>query len=462
MDRRLLQRLFSKQPQIPFRDRHVQPYTYGYWLVQPFLIGYPYKYYYSQFEIAGWENVPTDKPVLFAISHRNAFMDSLAFVNTKGTQVWQLARGDAFSKPAMARLFYFFHMLPLWRERDGVDTKSENQPTFDACADLLLNNAMVGIYPEGNCVNEDHIRPLKKGICRIAFLAGERSDFTADVHIIPVGVMYTGADKFKQWQLIHFGKPIMLAEYYAQYQQNNAQAINILKEDIESAMKATASHVQHGPFHHDIVALSHVYARQRVLSRGEKYTPYKKFLAEKEIVPKLEALNTQDHDALKHLVHDFHAYRDALKQHNFRENTFDTSRHHPFTLVTMALYFVLMFPFALFGAVVNYIPYMIPHIFVQKKIKQQIFVSSAQYVIGLLLFPVYYLILFVIVWSILGSMLSGLIFLIAFPITGSIAFYYRRDFRKWLSALRFRRMLADTREALVEQRADLLRRLNAL
>lgn len=171
MDRRLLKRLFEKQEPIPFGDATIYPYTKGYWLVQPPLIAWFYKYYYSQFEIAGWENVPTDKPVLFAISHRNAFMDSLAFVNTKGTQVWQLARGDAFSKPAMRKLFYFFHMLPIWRERDGVDTKSTNQPTFEACADLLKHNAMVGIYPEGNCINEEHIRPLKKGICRIAFFS---------------------------------------------------------------------------------------------------------------------------------------------------------------------------------------------------------------------------------------------------------------------------------------------------
>ena len=462
MDQRLLKRLFAPQPQIPFRDRHVQPYTYGYWLVQPPLIGIPYKYYYTRFEIAGWENVPTDKPVLFAISHRNAFMDSLAFVNTKGTQVWQLARGDAFNKPLMAKLFYFFHMLPLWRERDGVDTKATNQPTFEACADLLMNNAMVGIYPEGNCVNEDHIRPLKKGICRIAFLTGERSDFTADVHIIPVGVMYTGAEKFKQWQLIHFGKPILLKEYYALYQSNAAQAINVLKDDIESAMKQTASHVQHGPYHHDIVDLSHFYARRSVIDKGEQYTPYRKFLAEKEIVPRLEACNTENHDALKQLVHDFHDYRNKLKQHNFRENTFDTSRHHPFTLTMMVLYFMLMLPFAAFGAAINFLPYMIPHWFAQRKIKQRIFISSAQYVIGLIVFPVYYLILFVIVWSILNSILSGLIFLIAFPITGSIAFYYRRDLKKWLSARRFRKLPAAERELLITMRDGIYSKLQSL
>jgi 1-acyl-sn-glycerol-3-phosphate acyltransferase len=91
-------KVFTKQPEITFRDRKLYPYTKGYWIAQPLLIGIPYRYYYSRFQVNGWENVPTDKPVIFAINHRNAFMDSLAFVNTKSTQVWQLARGDAFNK----------------------------------------------------------------------------------------------------------------------------------------------------------------------------------------------------------------------------------------------------------------------------------------------------------------------------------------------------------------------------
>lgn len=462
MDSRLLKRIFEKQEGIPFRGTTIYPYTKGYWLVQPPLIGWFYKYYYNAFEIAGWENVPTDKPVLFAISHRNAFMDSLAFVNTKGTQVWQLARGDAFKKPAMRNLFQFFHMLPLWRERDGVDTKAMNQPTFEACADLLYHNAMVGIYPEGNCVNEEHIRPLKKGICRIAFLAAEKYNFDIDVHIIPVGVVYTGADKFKQWQLINFGKPILLKDYFDQYRANQAQGINILKDHIESAMKQVATHVEHGPLHHDIVDMSVFYGRHKVLSEGVTYKPSTKFKAEKSIVPALEKCNREEHDKMKQLVHDFHAYRDALKRYNFRENTFDKNRHHPFARLAMALYFIFFAPIFLYGALINYIPYTVPHRFAKKKIKQRIFVSSAQYVIGLLFYPLYYFILFVLVWMLLGSIISGLIFLVSFPISGNIAFYYRRDWKKWWSAWRFRRLPESERNALTEQREDLLRRISEL
>jgi 1-acyl-sn-glycerol-3-phosphate acyltransferase len=462
MDKRLLRRIFEKQEPIPFRDTTLFTYTKGYWMVQPILIGMPYKYYYSKFEIAGWEHVPTDKPVIFAISHRNAFMDSLAFVNCKGTQVWQLARGDAFKHPMMKRLFYFFHMLPLWRDRDGVDTKNMNQPTFEACADILFDNGMVGIYPEGNCVNEEHIRPLKKGICRIAFLTAEKYAFKPDVLIIPVGVMYSGAEKFKKTQLLHFGEPIHLNTYYTQYQTNPAQTINVLKDDIEKAMQRTATHVPHGPFHHDIVDISKMYARHAVLESDKPLTTYNSFLAEKKMADALDAYQHSDHDGMRQLVLDFHDYTKQRDAFQFRENTFDPARSHGFSMFFMALYFLFLFPVFLYGLIINYLPYRIPQNYVEKKVKQKIFWSSAKYVLGLFLFPLYYLILFIIAWSVLGSIVSASIFLISFPIAGNIAFYYYYDFKKWISSWRFRNMDATDKGKLLHQRQNLLDRLTAL
>ena len=455
-------KVFSKQPAIEFRGRKLYPYTIGYWLIQPLLISIPYRYYYSKFQVNGWENVPHDKPVLFAINHRNAFMDSLAFVNTNSTQVWQLARGDAFNNKMLGNLFYFFHMLPLWRERDGVDTRAMNQPTFDACADLLANNAMVGIYPEGNCINEEHIRPLKKGICRIAFLAEERYNFELDVHIIPVGINYTGAEKFKKWQFVNFGQPILLKKYSDQYKANPALAINQLKDEIEKGMKLVSTHVEHGTFHHDIVALSEFYARHEVLTAGEVYTPLNRFTALKKITPKLEALNTNNHEELKSIVTDFNQYvsdRDSLQ---FRENTFDKARHTTMAILLMALYFILMFPLFIYGIIINYIPYQIPQKYAENKLKQRIFWSSAKYVIGFLLFPIYYLILSIIVYSILGSLLSALIFLVSFPIAGNIAFFYWYDFKKWWSVIRYKRMNPDVTAKLSFNREKLLSRLSNL
>lgn len=458
----ITKKVFSKQPSIEFKGRKLKPYNKGYWLIQPFFITIPYRHFYSHFQVNGWENVPIDKPVIFAISHRNAFMDSLALVNTKSTQVWQIARGDAFNKPMFARLFYFFHMLPVWREHDGVDTKAMNQPTFDACADLLSGNAMIGIYPEGNCINEMHIRPLKKGICRIAFLAEERYNFELDVHIIPVGIDYTDAERFKKWQFVNFGKPILLKSYNEAYKANPALAINQLKDEIEESMKAVSTHVEHSSMHHEIIAIAEFYARNEVLSSGNKYEPLTRFNGLKSITPKLEQLNLSNHDELKNLVHDFKLYTQIVAKNNFRENTFDSVRQSPLALVFMALYFLILFPVFVFGLIINYLPARIPKMYVESKLKRRIFWSSGKYLLGFIIFPIYYLILMFIVYAILGSLLSALIFLVAFPIAGNIAFFYYYDFKKWWSVIRFKNMDNAERIALLKQRQDLINRIKSI
>lgn len=462
LDPQDIKKVFKKKAIVPFRDRNLHVWSAGYWFVQPFLVGIPYRFYYSKFQLNGWENVPSDKPVIFAISHRNAFMDSLAFVNTKSTQVWQLARGDAWNNKMAGNIFYFFHMLPIWRERDGGDTKELNEPTFNACADILSKNGMIGIYPEGNCIDEEHIRPLKKGICRIAFLAEERYNFELDVHIIPVGISYSASEKFKKWQLVNVGKPILLRSYSDSYKSNPAHAINDLKESIENGLKEVTLHVEHSHYHHDIVAMSQMYARHQLLEKDEKYEPLSKLLAEKRIAGKLENYRHVDATGMKDLVHDFHLYKKELQNHNFRENTFDKAKSHTFSIVFMAIYFLFFLPVFIYGSLINFIPYIIPKKYVEKKIKQTIFKSSAQYVIGLIVFPVYYLILTLIISQLLGSLFSALIFLISFPITGHIAFYYWYDFKKWRSVIRLRRMDGEEKGKLIELRESIINRLGSI
>ena len=98
----------------------------------------------------------------------------------------------------------------------------------------------------------------------------------------------------------------------------------------------------------------------------------------------------------------------------------------------------------------------------EKKFKQKIFWSSAKYAVGVLLFPIYYLILTFLIYKILGSVLSALIFLISFPIAGNIAFYYWFDLKKWFSVLRFKNLKKVERMRLVELRDGILHKLSII
>ena len=461
LNRKELRLFFKKSDTVEFQGRKLKIWSRVYWIIQPPLVSLGYPLYFSKMKLKGWENVPLDKPVIFAISHRNAFMDSLAFVNTKNTQVWQLARGDAWKGKFLSSVFEVFHMLPIWRESDGenVDTKLKNEPTFEACYDLLAKNAMIGIYPEGNCINEEHIRPLKKGICRIAFGAMEKYNFEIDVQIIPVGISYTDPEKFKKWQFMNVGKPISVKKYEAQYRQNPGQAILHLKEEIEEGMRVTVVHIKKGTFQKDIEHIAQMTARNEIISSRLDYNPESKVYKEKEIVAKLEKLAHDAPEKMKTLSEDFKNYSAYRNQFNFRENTFDKQKHTSLAIGFMFLYFIFFLPFAIFGTIVNYVPYKFIPGFVERRVKQNIFISSGKYIVGLFLFPLWYLILTIFVYFWLGSILSALIFLISFPITGHIAYYYFIDLKKWFSVLRFKRMDKAKRKELMEKRDRIINSL---
>lgn len=423
----------QKSEHFEFQGYKLPVWDWAYWLVQAPLIGIPYRHYYSHFQESGWENVPEGKPIIFAVSHRNAFMDSLAFVNIHDTQVWQLARGDAFNHPILKKVFFFFHMLPIWRERDGVDTRQENQVTFEACYDILYHNGMIGIYPEGDCINERHIRPLKKGICRIAFGAMDKYFWELDLHIVPVGISYSGADSFKKWQLIKFGPAIPVAQYRDMYAENHGNAINKLKDTLQEEIQKLVVHIPRSHHHHDIDQTIEIVSRHNILAKQLRYTPLRKLEEEQRLVQILEDVRHNDHPRMTAIFSALHTYTKLKSDFNFRENTFDKQRSAAWHWLGSALFFLGFLPLFIIGFLTHYLPFKIPQWYVRKNIKQRIFYSSIQYAIGLFLFLFYYLAVLITVWVISGSFLYGLGTAVAMPFVGNFAYAYWRGQRRWWS-----------------------------
>ena len=60
------------------------------------IVRIPYRLFYRRIKVIGTENIPTDKPIIFAPNHQNALMDPLAMIFSTPKQIVFLARGDIF------------------------------------------------------------------------------------------------------------------------------------------------------------------------------------------------------------------------------------------------------------------------------------------------------------------------------------------------------------------------------
>jgi 1-acyl-sn-glycerol-3-phosphate acyltransferase len=148
-------------------------------------------------------------PMLLAVNHPNSFLDSILLDLLFEAPVWALARGDAFRNKTHARLLRKLNILPVYRSSEGVSNLSINYQTFDACVELFRQQQIVTIYSEALCVNEWHLRPLKKGTARLAIQAWEAG---LPLTVLPIGLNYSSFRSFGKNVDINIGPPIQAHE----------------------------------------------------------------------------------------------------------------------------------------------------------------------------------------------------------------------------------------------------------
>jgi len=141
-------------------------------------------------------------PLILACNHPNSFLDAVILDILFEQPIWSLTRGDAFINKFVGKILLSLNMLPVYRPSEGVENLSENYKTFDACIDIFKKNGVVLIFSEGLCVNEWHLRSLKKGTARLAIKC---QDENIPLKILPVGINYSSFRRFGKNIFINFG-----------------------------------------------------------------------------------------------------------------------------------------------------------------------------------------------------------------------------------------------------------------
>ncbi len=149
-------------------------------------------------------------PMILACNHPNSFLDAVLMDILFEQPVWSLTRGDAFLNKRVNNILFKLKMLPVYRPSEGVENLSENYKTFDSCIELFKCNAVVLIFSEGLCVNEWHLRPLKKGTARLAYKCQEEN---IPLKILPVGINYSSFQRFGKNLFVNFGNIFSIKEF---------------------------------------------------------------------------------------------------------------------------------------------------------------------------------------------------------------------------------------------------------
>ncbi len=142
-------------------------------------------------------------PLLIAANHPNSFLDAILLCAIFKQPIYSLARGDAFKNNFIHKILTSLKMFPVYRVSEGVENLEENYKTFEDCIQVFKQNGIVLIFSEGRCVNEWHLRPLKKGTARLAISAWEQG---IPLKVIPLGLNYNSFNSFGKNIIANFGQ----------------------------------------------------------------------------------------------------------------------------------------------------------------------------------------------------------------------------------------------------------------
>jgi 1-acyl-sn-glycerol-3-phosphate acyltransferase len=408
---------------MPTDREKIEQWSLGYHLLKSYLVFF-YKIYFRT-TIVGLEKVPFEKSLIFTANHQNSLNDANCIhCITKGQTVF-LARSDIFKTTALNKILTFLKILPVYRIRDGYSNLQLNDDVFRKTLDVLRNHNGIGIFPEGNHFGQRTLRPLKKGIARIAFQAEDASNNELRIQIIPVGLTYSNYIKFRSKLLIRLGQPIDVSKHLELYRQNQALAYNALIEDIEAGMKAEMIQINDQEFYAEYEMLREIFTPTYIKIHRLSKNFNNQFEIDKKMIAAVDKLKIDSPSLFQALIDDVRSFSIAIKEVNLTPNSIQSGNLKLWGLVVKLPILLATLPLFVFGFINNAIPLSAAY-FLSNKIKDEQFISSIRFVVGMFAFPLLYMIQTLLLWAVIGKGIYALCYFASLPIGAIIAYQWRK------------------------------------
>jgi 1-acyl-sn-glycerol-3-phosphate acyltransferase len=423
---------------------NIYDYPFSFRLVRNYVV-FTFKRYYGEYIVVGKENIPEDCPLIFAPNHINALMDAIAIhsIVPHKTSLIFLARADIFKNKTAAKVLKFTKILPAFRMQDGMENLGKNNAVFEQCVEILNQNKALGIMPEGNQGEEQKLRPLVKGIFRIAFAAQQNYAENAKVKIIPVGIDYGDLEKFGKHIIINIGKPIEMSEYMKSFDENPVTSTNDIRNKLNNDLNKLSLNLATKIHYECFKTITEIANSAYVEKLRLPDTTFNRFKARQEIAKKMILIEKNEDGKIEKLEILSNEYTGLLNKLNLQSWVLDQKLEKTPAMVMEGIKLLVTSLFFVYGLLFNFIPFFLP-VYIRKyilKTEYEGFFSSLQFVLGIITFPLFYLLQTFLIGSLISVhwWLILLFFFSQYP-TGKLAIKWNGKAKKFLAKLRFRRL----------------------
>jgi 1-acyl-sn-glycerol-3-phosphate acyltransferase len=321
---------------------------------------------------------------IYVSNHAASFMDPLIIATQMRPIVFFMTRSDVFTT-FMKPILWAAHMLPIYRQQDGVDTKAKNKEVFQQCSSILKGGRNLLIFGEGftDDVFVRRLKPLKKGAVRIGFDSLESLDWTKNIYVATVGINYENPNIIGSEIVISNGSSICLNDFKDEYLKAPNKVIADITDRLELDLQNQLTYVENSDwvfFHEYVTRLTRIgmdpFDKDEsisLLQRWENSTAFAKWINQQ---------NLQDKELLA-LKDELEKYFDHLKSLKIKDTIVYESAENKENIGWKWLQLIVLSPFNLLGRIHNYLPYKLVKKFVEKSFKRRVFWGSVKLTLGM-------------------------------------------------------------------------------
>lgn len=341
--------------------------------------------HYLEIKGIGLKNIPKSGATMIAATHPNSFLDAIIIACIIDRPLHFLARSDVFSAKWADKILRGLNLIPIYRLQEGHENLNRNDDTFKECYNILEQGGAILIFVEGLSLIDFKLRPLKKGLARIAFAYAAKNNFKKNCAIVPLSLNYDRPMDFRSKINVGVGEVQHILSFQEDFKANANSAYGVLNEVLYKELEEHTVQVEadHYMVYKALTELDNCF---------EKNSLNRKIL----IADHIREVSQKKPSCLNELSEIIDKSFKTLKDYklNFRK-----LKRNIGLSVKDGILVVLAAPLAVLSCVINFLPFLLAKIITEKKVKLDEFYASVRLVLGTILWIIWAIIVTIILFQ---------------------------------------------------------------
>jgi len=191
-------------------------------------------FFFATVEVEGIDNVPLDRPVMYAANHHSGLIDPLMIIAASPRPLRPIGKSTLWKIWPLRPFLSAADVIPIHRTTDGG---GDNTNSFAAVTAALVEGEAIAIFAEGTSHDGPGLERIKTGPARMALDAVAAG---AEVSLVPVGLIFEDRERFRSDAVVRFGAPIDVAALHHGASSDDRDAVRALTDQLDSALAEVA------------------------------------------------------------------------------------------------------------------------------------------------------------------------------------------------------------------------------